>query len=147
MIYSVAFSPDGKILASSSGDNTIKLWNLQTQKEIATLTGHISLIYGVAFSPDGKTLASASTDKTIKLWNVKNQKEIASLRMYTSSLYSIAFSPDGKKLAYVDDNTIKLWTWDFDKLMALGCNWISDYLNTNPKVIEEDKRMCSDYLN
>ncbi|MEG3960635.1 hypothetical protein, partial [Microcoleus sp. herbarium2] len=55
--------------------------------------------------------------------------------------------PDGLTLASASgDNTIKLWTWDVDKLMALGCNWISDYLRTNPKVTEEDKQMCADYL-
>jgi hypothetical protein len=92
-------------LASASRDNTIKLWNLESQKPIATLTGHSDSVWSVAFSPDGNTLASASFDKTIKLW-----------------------------------------IWDVDKLMAFGCNWIGDYLRTNPKVTAEDKQMCSDYL-
>ncbi|MDF5733705.1 MAG: AAA-like domain-containing protein [Rhizonema sp. PD38] len=78
-VNSVAFSPDGKTLASASDDNTIKLWNVATGKEISTLSGHKSDVYSVAFSPDGKTLASASTDKTIKLWNVATRKEISTL--------------------------------------------------------------------
>jgi WD40 repeat protein len=78
-VYSVAFSPDGKTLASASGDNTIKLWNLQSQKPIATLAGHSNSVNSVAFSPDGLTLASASGDKTIKLWNLQSQKPIATL--------------------------------------------------------------------
>ncbi|MHC5833923.1 MAG: WD40 repeat domain-containing protein, partial [Nostoc sp.] len=59
-VYSVGFSPDGKTLASGSGDNTIKLWDVSTGKAIKTLTGHSSLVYSVGFSPDGKTLASGS---------------------------------------------------------------------------------------
>ncbi|PSB42152.1 hypothetical protein C7B67_25675 [filamentous cyanobacterium Phorm 6] len=147
-VISVAFSPDGKTLASASDDKTIKLWNLQTQKELKTLSGHSSVVISVAFSPDGKTLASASEDKTIKLWNLQTQKELKTLSGHSSLVISVAFSPDGKTLASAStDKTIKLWTWDVDRLMALGCNWISDYLRTNPKVTEEDKQMCSDYLN
>ncbi|MEG3988689.1 AAA-like domain-containing protein [Microcoleus sp. S28C3] len=150
-VNSVAFSPDGKILASASDDGTIKLWNPQTQKLIATLTGHSDWVYSVAFSPDGKTLASASADGTIKLWDVQTRKAIAMLIGHRNWVYSVAFSPDGKTLASGSyDNTIKLWTsrsWDFDKLMALGCESISDYLKNNPKVTAEDKQMCSDYLN
>jgi WD40 repeat protein len=66
----VAFSPDGKTLASGSADHTIKLWEVATGKEQATLKGHTRVVTSVAFSPDGKTLASGSTDKTIKLWDV-----------------------------------------------------------------------------
>jgi WD40 repeat protein len=81
----VAFSPDGKTLASASWDQTIKLWDVQTGKELATLKGHTGWVTSVAFSPDGKTLASAggerseessgSADRTIKLWDVQTGKE------------------------------------------------------------------------
>jgi Trypsin-like peptidase domain/WD domain, G-beta repeat len=67
-VFSVAFSPDGRTLASGSRDNTIKLWDVPSQRQIATLTGHSNYVFSVAFSPDGQTLASGSADKTIKLW-------------------------------------------------------------------------------
>ena len=71
MSISVSFSPDGKTLASGSRDNTIKLWDVATGENIATLRGHTSSVFSVSFSPDGKTLASGSTDATIKLWDVE----------------------------------------------------------------------------
>ncbi|MEG4796631.1 AAA-like domain-containing protein, partial [Microcoleus sp. LAD1_D1] len=118
-VYSVAFSPDRKTLASASWDNTIKLWNLQSQKPIATLTGHSDSVRSVAFSPDGKTLATASDDKTIKLWDLQSQKELATLKGHSDSVNSVAFSPDGKTLATAsDDKTIKLWDLQNQKELA-----------------------------
>jgi WD40 repeat protein len=67
-VTSVAFSPDGKTLASGSHDYTVKLWDAQTRQNLTTLEGHTLGIISVAFSPDGKTLASGSADKTVKLW-------------------------------------------------------------------------------
>ncbi|MEH2201094.1 AAA-like domain-containing protein, partial [Nostoc sp.] len=109
-VNSVVFSPDGKTLASASDDETIKLWNLDTGKEINTLKGHSDWVNSVVFSPDGKTLASASGDKTIKLWNLDTGKVINTLKGHNDSVYSVVFSPDGKTLASASgDKTIKLW--------------------------------------
>jgi WD40 repeat protein len=109
-VWGVVYSPDGKTLASSSGDKTIKIWNINTGKPIKTLTGHTDFVYGVVYSPDGKTLASSSRDKTIKIWNINTGKPIKTLTGHTDSVFGIVYSPDGKTLASSSrDNTIKIW--------------------------------------
>ncbi len=110
-VRSVAFSPDGQLLASSSDDRTIKLWNLSNGQEIRTFNGHSDQVVSVAFSPNGQTLASCSTyDKTIKLWNVSTGQEKHTLKGHSSWVHSIAFSPDGQTLASgSNDYIIKLW--------------------------------------
>jgi WD40 repeat protein len=113
-VYSVSFSfsRDGKTLASGSGDNTIKLWNVDTGNEITKMSmRHSKSVLSVSFSRDGKTLASGSEDNTIKLWDVDTGKEITKMSMgHSKSVLSVSFSRDGKTLASgSEDNTIKLW--------------------------------------
>jgi WD40 repeat protein len=147
-VYSVNFSPDGKTLASGSADNTIKLWNLETGKEIRTLKGNDNDVKSVSFSPDGKTLASGSWDETIKLWNLETGKEIRTLKGNDNLVNSVSFSPNGKTLASGSvDKTIKLWNgsngWDLDALMGRSCAWVRAYLhNPNSGVREEDRALC-----
>lgn len=109
-ICSVAISPNNQIVADASEDNTIKLWNLSTGKEIRTLHGHSGFVRAIAFSPDGQILVSGSNDKTIKLWNLSNGKQFYTLTGHSECVTTVAISPDGQWLASgSDDHTVKLW--------------------------------------
>ncbi|WP_242064856.1 serine/threonine-protein kinase [Nostoc sp. FACHB-133] len=109
-VNALAISPDSHTLASGGDDKNIKLWDLNTKKVLASLSGHSQAVKSVAFSPDGKILATASDDKTIKLWQVETLKEICTLLGHSHAVKSVAFSPDGQILASGSwDKTIKLW--------------------------------------
>jgi len=109
-IDGVAFSPDGRLLASASADSTIKLWEVATGRELRSLTGHTSSVKAVTFSLDGKWLASGGIGGKLKRWDVATGREVWSVDAHSSSINTVAFSPDGLLLASGGaDNMIKLW--------------------------------------
>src|SRR5262245_1635194 len=113
-VRSVAFSPDGKRLATCGADHTVKLWDAANSQELLSLKGHSkehsSVFWSAAFSPDGKRLATGGDDGTVELWDAATGKELLTLKGHSGGVYSVAFSHDGKRLAFVSqERTVKLW--------------------------------------
>ena len=98
-VMSVAFSPDGRRIASASRDQTVKVWDAGSGQETLTLKGHSDSVMSVAFSPDGRRIASASDDKTVKVWDAGSGQETLTLKGHTGFVYGVAFSPDGRRIA------------------------------------------------
>jgi WD40 repeat protein len=117
-VYGVAFAPDGRTLATSSADRTIRLWDVSDRGRPRPLgeplIGHSGAVYRVAFAPDGRTLASASFDHTVRLWDLSDRERPRSLGQpligHVGAVYGVAFAPDGRTLASAStDRTIRLW--------------------------------------
>ncbi len=109
-VLGVAFSPDGRLLATASTDKTARVWDPATGGHLRTLTGHTNTVWGVAFSPDGRLLATASDDQTARLWDPATGEHLRTLTGHTGSVPGMAFSPDGRLLATAShDATARVW--------------------------------------
>ncbi|KAJ5464315.1 uncharacterized protein N7458_000001 [Penicillium daleae] len=110
-VWSVVFSPNGRLLASGSRDKTVRIWDTATGGLQQTLEGHSDQIQSVVFSPDGRLLASGSRDKTVRIWDTTTGSLQQTLEGYSDQVHSVGFSPDGRLLASGSaDKTVRLWS-------------------------------------
>ena len=104
------FSPDGARVATASWDNTARLWDAATGKQLAVLKGHTETVLSGCFSPDGSRVATTSLDNTVRLWDAESGKQVAILEGHKGLVRSVTFSPDGTGIATAsDDGTARLW--------------------------------------
>jgi WD40 repeat protein len=98
-LRAIAFSRDGKLLASADADWKVRVLDVETGKTLLTLDGHTSVVWAVAFAPDGKTLVTGSHDKTARVWDAQTGRELRKLAGHKGLVHSAAFSPDGRLAA------------------------------------------------
>ncbi|WP_159789666.1 toll/interleukin-1 receptor domain-containing protein [Sodalinema gerasimenkoae] len=158
-INALSVSPDGQYLATSSGDRTIRIWRWQEGRvdptPVAVLEGHTDWVWDVEFNRDSQLLASAGKDNTVRLWDIQGNL-LKTLSAHQNWVRALDFSTDGEKLISASaDRTLILWELDsleemresieeveMGTLISLGCDWLRNYLTTNPTLKDSDRVMC-----
>jgi hypothetical protein len=109
-VQSVAFSPDGRLLASGAEDGSVRLWDGAAGRARGVLVGHRDVVTSVAYSPDGRRLVSGSADRTLRLWDLATRRQSAILSGHQGEVTRVAFSPDGRTIASGEwDRVVRLW--------------------------------------
>jgi WD40 repeat protein/DNA-binding SARP family transcriptional activator len=112
-VYTIAFSPDGKLLASAGGDKVIKVWDSSNGQLLHEMHGHTATVLDVEFSPDGKIIASSSEDESVKIWGAANGQLLMTLENRAGITWAVHFSPDGGSMLTTDeDGAVRLWNVD-----------------------------------
>jgi WD40 repeat protein len=119
-VLTAAFSPNGAHIVSGSYDETIRVWDAMTGKQLGMLKGHTGWVFSVAFSPDGAHIVSGSADDTIRIWNAHTGKQLAVFKGHTYWVLSAALSPDGAHIVSGSgDGTVRVWDVDLGKQVAV----------------------------
>src|SRR5262249_15980350 len=110
-VISVAFSPDGTLLAASGVQNKVNIWDFTNRTVRWYFEGHLGHVSALAFSPDGRRIISASNDGTIRAWDIASQKAVGMLRdPHDREVISVAFAPDGKSILSTTGDEFKIWS-------------------------------------
>ncbi|HKY54192.1 MAG TPA: helix-turn-helix domain-containing protein [Anaerolineales bacterium] len=130
-VFGLAFSPNGKLLATSGPEGIAAIWDTTSGKQILSLFGHTRAIFGVAFTPDGLRLATASGDGTVKIWDAESGEELLTLLGHTGWVFGLAISPDGTLLATAgQDGISRIYLLNLEDLVELALSRVTRLLTT-----------------